>query len=139
MKDDSLSDTQQGAYNTYQLSGRVDRNMIELMSKTAFSNTKEGLHALAKEKHIKAWSLGCSCQECNKAFAAVLHKQPDPMKIMQDEMKSACDSVGKDPESQKRMYPVMSYNTIWNDAIEAAAMLAICNAITGHEIRKLKK
>lgn len=36
--------------------------------------TKEGAHAVAKEKGIEPWALGCDCAECNKKFKEILDK-----------------------------------------------------------------
>ena len=36
--------------------------------KIPYYNTTEGIHERAKELKMKAWTLGCSCDECNKEF-----------------------------------------------------------------------
>lgn len=80
-----------------------------------FENTKEGIHSRAKELNMKPWTLGCSCDECNNMFNKMLDQAPSESR-------------------QDNVYATQ----IWNEAIEAAAVICISNMLAD-QIRKLKK
>lgn len=141
-------------------SGRCNCNIL-------YRNTKEGMHETAKLKNIKAWSLGCSCDECVKEFDGLLDKLPT-VKIVgiekalgfkcvagnvneQSKCKEQCDRCKY--ESFSKITAINANQLaedsslcrmIWNEAIEAAALIgeqdhgSYCEE-TGNEIRKLKK
>lgn len=61
------------------------------MTKIPYGNTKEGMHETAKANKIKAWALGCSCEECNKEFEAIsndpsINKEPQISKELADKI-----------------------------------------------------
>lgn len=84
-----------------------------------FHNTKEGMHLKARQLNLKAYNLGCSCDDCNNEFSKMLNS-----------------SVG----NQENVYE----REVWNKAIDAAAGLSDNNVKDsaigfGDKIRSLKK
>lgn len=114
-----------------------------MIDNTAWCNTVEGIHIKAKELNLKAYSLGCSCYNCNKEFNQVLEE----LKMIDGSYCRAFTTVWTAPgvcncNASDRNISVFE-REVWNTAIETVIKTLINKTHVSNEvkiiIRSLKK